>query len=533
MLDDILLAQYMDSFFGYGNTKARLWFVGMEEGGGGTVEEVAARLSAWDQRGRPMVDDVAGFHQSIGQQHWFEPGAPTQSTWRQLIRATLLANEVPVNLEAIREYQVQRFARFDGDVASLELLPLPSTSTRPEHWMYAGWSRLEALTSRDSYQQHCLPQRIAHLRELISRERPSAVVFYGVTYQAHWEAISGARFGTGEFPRTQAIDGTRFYVVPHPTAGPSRSQSMRPQECFEAVGLALRAAFAEASPMSTVVSAPVAMSEEPNLKAADVTVTVESLILFGKRVGQFIQAATEALRRFGPDILSLAVAIKQMPDAMQVALIRLADEGWYLDWTGMSLQEPVELAEAYEAGRRDEVDGQLVEHYRRRLPEIEVELVELIPSRAHIFKQAFDAHRQGLYYVAVPTLLAQADGVCLELLDEHFFMRTPGKKGERFAELANSDLLTKALLAPFFSETSIRISFNRRGPDFDKLNRHLVLHGESFDYGTEVRSLQAISLLYYLTMTLRRVLERRRLPPAEHGTTTPCTEVTGKPMKTG
>lgn len=241
MLDDILLAHYMDSFFGYGNTKARLWFVGMEEGGGGTLEEVASRLAAWDQRGRPMVDDVAGFHSAIDQQRWFEPGAPTQSTWRQLIRATLLAKGMPVNLEAIREYQVQRFARLDGDVASLELLPLPSTSTKTEHWRYAQWSALETLATRDGYRQHFLPQRIERLKALIAQERPAAVVFYGVTYQPHWEAISGATFGAGDFPRVQTVNGTTFFVVPHPTAGPSRNEAMRPQACFEAVGLALRA----------------------------------------------------------------------------------------------------------------------------------------------------------------------------------------------------------------------------------------------------------------------------------------------------
>jgi hypothetical protein len=241
MLDDTLLAQYMDSFFGYGNTKAPLWFVGMEEGGGGTVEEVASRLAAWNQRGRPMVDDVAEFHYAIGQQRWFVPGAPTQNTWRQLIRTTLLAHELPVSLEAIRDYQVQRFSRSGGDVASLELLPLPSTSTRQEHWRYAGWSNIKALAARETYRQHFLPLRIARLRELISQERPGAVVFYGVTYQQHWEAISGAVFGSGEFPRTETVDGTRFFVVPHPTAGPSRAHAKTPQACFEAVGAALQA----------------------------------------------------------------------------------------------------------------------------------------------------------------------------------------------------------------------------------------------------------------------------------------------------
>ena len=34
------------------------------------------------------------------------------------------------------------------------------------------------------------------------------------------------------------------------------------------------------------------------------------------------------------------------------------------------------------------------------------------------------------------------------------------------------------------------------------LNRHEVLHGESVDYGTEINSLKAISLLYYIASVL-------------------------------
>ena len=167
-----------------------------------------------------------------------------------------------------------------------------------------------------------------------------------------------------------------------------------------------------------------------------------ALAQVGKNISRFIEAVADAFQRAAPGILSLIEAVERMPDVLQAALIRLANEGWYLDWEGMSLQEPAELAEAYLAGRRQEVEDRLVEHYRRRLPEIEEELVALVPARAHIFRQAFDAHRQGLYYVTVPTLLAQADGVCLERLGEHFFMRAPGRKGERFAKLAYLLVLT-------------------------------------------------------------------------------------------
>ena len=39
----------------------------------------------------------------------------------------------------------------------------------------------------------------------------------------------------------------------------------------------------------------------------------------------------------------------------------------------------------------------------------------------------------------------------------------------------------------------------RRGDDFCGLNRHMVLHGESIDYGTKKNSLKTISLINYVT----------------------------------
>nr|WP_315231873.1 hypothetical protein [uncultured Albidiferax sp.] len=256
------------------------------------------------------------------------------------------------------------------------------------------------------------------------------------------------------------------------------------------------------------------MTKAPPPRPTEFAEILQSLAQLGQNFMRIIETAAEAFKRAAPGILSLIEAVNRMPDVLKDALVRLADEGWYMDWEAMSLQEPAELAQWYLAGQHQEVEDRLVEHYRRRLLEIEEELVTLIPTRAHIFRQVFVAHRQGLFYLTVPTLLAQADGVCVELLGEHYFMRPPGNKAERFAQLSDLEALTKALLAPFFTETSIRLGTKKRPEGFDKLNRHLVLHGESFDYGTEVRSLQAVAFLYYVAVTLARVLERHRVLPA-------------------
>jgi hypothetical protein len=47
-----MIEAYCKQFFGYGRWDAPVWFVGLEEAGAGTPEELQVRLAAWDQCGR-------------------------------------------------------------------------------------------------------------------------------------------------------------------------------------------------------------------------------------------------------------------------------------------------------------------------------------------------------------------------------------------------------------------------------------------------------------------------------------------------
>jgi hypothetical protein len=41
MLNDQLLEAFMRGFYGFGNYQAQYWFVGMEEGGGNTLDAIS------------------------------------------------------------------------------------------------------------------------------------------------------------------------------------------------------------------------------------------------------------------------------------------------------------------------------------------------------------------------------------------------------------------------------------------------------------------------------------------------------------
>ena len=72
MLDNDLIDEFINKFYGYGNLNSDLWFVGMEEGGGNSFEEINTRLNIWSDRGKKTVEDLVDYHFKIGIDQFFE-----------------------------------------------------------------------------------------------------------------------------------------------------------------------------------------------------------------------------------------------------------------------------------------------------------------------------------------------------------------------------------------------------------------------------------------------------------------------------
>lgn len=224
MLDDTLLEAYINSFYGYGNSTAKYWFVGMEEGGGNSLEEIETRLNLWDKRGRNELEDLFEYHQALGVLKYFGEKPKTQSTWKYLIRLLLSAENQPFTLDKlideIKSYQANQLGRKAGETALIELLPLPSPSVN--QWTYGEWSSLPYLNTRKSYRAYCLPKRIRFLQQRILDCQPRHVIFYGSGYATYWEAIADTKFQPIEVGNFQAYvgkkSGTRFVMTVHPAA---------------------------------------------------------------------------------------------------------------------------------------------------------------------------------------------------------------------------------------------------------------------------------------------------------------------------
>lgn len=200
-LDDDLLERYVNGFLGYGNLDAPFWFIGVEEGGGESRDQLTERLDVWRRRGEREVEDLADFHRAVGLEKWFAPEPPTQKTWAGYSRILLTTQgEQGISPDRIRQYQANELGSLAGESCLLELLPLPSPSI--SKWSYPAWSRLPYLQDRKTYFDNFAEKRAAFISMLIERHRPKVVVLCGLSkaYLRYWQMIGSPFLVYQEWP---------------------------------------------------------------------------------------------------------------------------------------------------------------------------------------------------------------------------------------------------------------------------------------------------------------------------------------------
>lgn len=226
-LNDELLLEFCGRFLGYGNPSADYWFVGMEEGGGNSAEEIASRFAAWERRGKRDFDDMKAFCRDTGHAAltpWGNANAPYQKTWCGLIKTQGSQEDKPDWVSNPVTYQRTKWLTENGETCLLNLLPLPSPNINT--WNYDEWSDLSILRTRPSYISAVIDARINMIREAILNYQPKRVTFVGVSNAAYWSRIQ------------EGIKDVEFDTMKHPAAR-GQSTTQQPIEQFGASTTAL------------------------------------------------------------------------------------------------------------------------------------------------------------------------------------------------------------------------------------------------------------------------------------------------------
>jgi hypothetical protein len=215
-LDDSLLDQFIHTFYGLGTYSGKYWFIGMEEGGGNSFDEVSNQVSIWQEFGKQELDDIAEFHFRINMAEYFTDPVKIQKTWGQLARIILSSQGKSATASDVKTYQRDMLGRKNSETCLLELLPLqsPNLST----WHYDQWSNLKILKSRATYTKFCLPWRCEYILSKILDYRPRVVVFYSYSYKELWKKIAGpdVHFTEEAGVRLGTAGNTLFLIIKHP-----------------------------------------------------------------------------------------------------------------------------------------------------------------------------------------------------------------------------------------------------------------------------------------------------------------------------
>ncbi len=220
MISDEVLDRFIHKFFGYGNLKSDYWFIGKEEGGGDSIQNISKRVNIWSNRGEEEVEDLYQYHLELKIPQLFGEKAKLQPTWNKLIRMLFSIKGVDnIDSDSVRKYQGLELGRKNNETCLLELMPIASKST--SDWLLKDYSGLEYLRDRQSYFETISKLRTIKISEKIVEFSPKFVVFYSVDkmYMQIWHEIAGVDFiEVNEKIYLGKNNNTVFCIVTHPTA---------------------------------------------------------------------------------------------------------------------------------------------------------------------------------------------------------------------------------------------------------------------------------------------------------------------------
>lgn len=182
-------------------------------------------------------------------------------------------------------------------------------------------------------------------------------------------------------------------------------------------------------------------------------------------------------------------------------LLKIAVNGWFLEFDS-ELSLPSKLVFEIENNNVNLADQFLIDYYTDNLERIVGELQSRHQNRHEIFEGILTAHTQKNYFVCIPTVLSQVDGICFDFTKKKFFIKD-GKNSylpQITTEIEKiSENFIEFFLSPLKNQVPIAVNEKYLSQFPCNLNRHEIVHGVNTTYGTKINSLKCISLLKYLS----------------------------------
>jgi hypothetical protein len=215
LIKEEALKHWIDNFYGYGSWYARFWFIGHEEPGGETPEEVADKLDYF-QKAHVQTDqelcDIRELYKHVAvrwdgpkaslfnnlYEYRFDKNAMQHSIWKNLIDFTNGYKQTKV--PDLLAYQRHQFlSSSSNNEALIQLYPLPGPLSHAWYYSWLELPQLSFLKSRSLYQNHVYEDRMHTILSNMSTYKPEVVLMYGMDNintlkKSIQESFPGAKF---------------------------------------------------------------------------------------------------------------------------------------------------------------------------------------------------------------------------------------------------------------------------------------------------------------------------------------------------
>jgi len=204
---------------------------------------------------------------------------------------------------------------------------------------------------------------------------------------------------------------------------------------------------------------------------------------------------------FFADLARIGEGLKNLPERQKRLWIEAAKSGWHMYSYKPIFADPLNIED------HAAFDAFMVAHLRQDWDEITSSILSAHPERSEVLRCAFDLHMEQRYIASTPLFLAQTDGICAQRLGAHLFTDQEERE-QRFAALQASKVGFHGILLEILGlKTQFGAGISKSSLRLKQLapNRNGILHGsrKHLDYGTEINSFKAFSLLAFVAFVLK------------------------------
>ena len=166
----------------------------------------------------------------------------------------------------------------------------------------------------------------------------------------------------------------------------------------------------------------------------------------------------------------------------------LGKRGWHISPHSGVVTDIIKIVDEFNYQNLEKIDSILITLYKNNFDKICQEVISRNPVRKSLIEEAISAHNSNWYSLSITAFLSQSDGICRDVTKKNLFCALNEDNQKKIINSQIQHIIS--IIVPCYEfeskfdiDNHLYLSENKtknnRPQNFDGLNRHQVMHGES------------------------------------------------------